>query len=183
MDRALAHVDSSYDMVLGIREVDVPVRGRAHSFRPRERCISGRPAIAAEALLSGAGKSVNDGPGKIELQDRFSFPQSQPQVSGGVKIKSAWYAEGDFLDRTVPDRPSLAGAGKGGDNAGLHIHLANAMVFHVANVKIPRLVETNAMGFVELGLFGRPAIAGETCRAGSGYGIHHASFGVASSHL
>src|SRR5882724_10748514 len=159
MDRAVAHVDFSYDMVLGIREEDVPVCGGAQSFRSRERRISGRPAIAAEAFFSGAGKPLNSAPGEIEFQDRISFPQRQPEVSATIKIERARSAQGDSLARTASSRRFLTGAGKGGDDAGLHVHLANAMVVHVANVKISRLVESNAMGFVELGLFCRTAIA------------------------
>src|SRR5260221_5177764 len=182
MNRPALPIDFSNHVVLGIRKVNISLSRSADSFWSGERCLSGRASVAAETFFPCACNPVNHALRQIEFQNCIPLPQSQPEVSRRIKIERAWTTERNFLDRTVASGSFFPSPGKSGDAAGLHVHLANAMIFYITNVEIARSIESDAVWFIQLGPIGRPAISRETGRAIPGNGFHNQGFGVAFSH-
>src|SRR2546426_142958 len=183
VDGAIALVDFSDDVIFRIGEIDVAVGRNTETFRSGKFRISCRPVVAAEALPPCARDAAERAFGEVECENRVTFAQSHPHVTGHVEIEGTRTAEScTRYRRVVQEGASLTSSGKSGDYSDLHIHLSDAVIFDIANVKVARLVEADAVGLVQLGFSCWTSVARKARGPGSCDGRHDAGLCVALAH-
>ena len=150
-----------------VGEIDVAVGRDGDALRAGERGFLRGAAVAGEALLSGAGDVVNLAGLEVELEDLIALARGEPEVALRVEVERARAVQRRAGDRrAVGRRAGFAGAGEGGDDAGLHVHLADDVVADVADVEVARGVELDAVRLLELRVLRRAAVAASSraCR-------------------
>src|SRR5688572_15387051 len=122
-----------------------------------------------------------NGPAReVDPVNGVTGPESEPQAVIGSKIQRAWSGHGCVGGErgTIRRRFAFSIADQVRDVAGCELDLAHAVIAYIRDVEVPVATEAQTVGFAQLGLGRRTAIAGIAARAISREGGNHASLHV-----
>lgn len=172
-------VDHADGVAFAVSEPDVAGGVDGDAFGARKSRLFGGAAVASEAAFAGAGDVVDEAGFEVELEDLIAFAGGKPEVALSVEVEGAGaFQRGACDGGAVGGGAGFAGACKGGDEAGLHVDLADDVVADVTDVKIALGSELDAVRLFELGVFGGAAVATVAGLASSGEGGEDAGFHV-----
>ena len=146
-------------MVLGIHHQQVARRVAADGLGSAPRCRDGRPAVAriSELTCSRYGRQCAVG---IHLADAIALALGDVGDASTVGAdRSCAEDAGLCCGEAVAAALLGAVAGEGGDDARIQVDAPNALVLHVCDQQAAAPVEVAVVGFAELGVNGRSAVA------------------------
>ena len=172
-------VDHADGVAFAVGEPDVAGGVDGDAFGAGEGGVFGGAAVAGEAAFAGAGDVVDEAGFEVELEDLIAFAGGEPEVAVLVEVEGAGaFQRGACDGGAIGGGAGGAGAGEGGDEASFHVDLADDVVADVADVEVTFGAELDAVGLVELGVFGRAAVTCVAFFAGAGEGGEDAGFHV-----
>src|SRR5207247_2605584 len=138
-----------------------------------------RPAIPGISGLAIAGYGGDDPGLGIHLADAIVTGIGKEEIAGGVDSQTWWKTKPSRRGRpAIPGISGLAIAGYGGDDPGLGIHLADAIVTGIGKEEIAGGVDGQTSWIIKLSRRGRPAISGISTLAIAGYGGDDPGLGI-----
>src|SRR5262245_23775273 len=135
LDQTPSRVDHPDAVTLGIGQKNLSPRSDAETFGSRQRRLLRRTSIARESLVAGPGCMTDHPADHVDLVDRVSFTQREPEVSFAVEIERARAEERSPVEcGAIGCSSLLAGAGEGGNRSRFCVYLPDAMVADVTDV-------------------------------------------------
>ena len=116
--------------------------------------------MSAEAFPSSSGHPMQGALHEAQLIESIPFAQGQPEIAVVIKVNSPWAKEWGARNLlSIFGQSLLSVSADCGDDAGLHVDFAQAMIYDVADIEIAVWAELNAVRARECGYPRRASIA------------------------